>query len=175
MALSSKLIYMQQYEGGGNQLDLQVIGMSATLPNTREVALWKRAVLYETSFRPVPLDEMYKVGQHIFNPQGRLIRTLQHQPHPQSNPDHIVTLALETVSAGEQVRSKEQMPPDYLTCHRVGQQLLTRHPFVPIFLGAAFLSIPQAVRDMYPHPGSRIIIKSASPSPATNPGSKERA
>ena len=100
----SKLTYMQQH-GGGGRLDLQIIGMSATLPNTREVALWKRAVLYETSFRPVPLDERYKVGQQIFDPQGRLIRTLPQQPHPQSNPDHIVTLALETVSAGEQVSS----------------------------------------------------------------------
>ena len=41
---------------------LQIIGMSATMPNASDVAQWLGAELYETNFRPVPLTKYLKVG-----------------------------------------------------------------------------------------------------------------
>lgn len=47
------------------EADLQIIGMSATLPNVDVVAAWLGAAYYWTDFRPVKLDHWLKVGMHI--------------------------------------------------------------------------------------------------------------
>lgn len=44
---------------------VQIIGMSATMPNARVVADWLGARLYETSFRPVPLAKYIKVHYQV--------------------------------------------------------------------------------------------------------------
>ena len=36
-------------------LRIQLIGMSATMPNFRQLADWLHAASFETTFRPVPL------------------------------------------------------------------------------------------------------------------------
>jgi DNA polymerase theta len=41
---------------------VQVVGMSATMPNVGEVARWLGAKLYITSFRPVTLQQYIKVS-----------------------------------------------------------------------------------------------------------------
>jgi superfamily II RNA helicase len=51
---------------GGEELVLdregvQVVGMSATMPNVDQVARWLGAELYITTFRPVPLVQYLKV------------------------------------------------------------------------------------------------------------------
>ena len=56
--LLTKLAYKQRQSGCGelgSQNSLQLIGMSATMPNARDVARWLDAELYETDFRPVQL------------------------------------------------------------------------------------------------------------------------
>ncbi len=39
---------------------VQIVGMSATLPNAAVVASWLGAALFETRFRPVPLTKLVK-------------------------------------------------------------------------------------------------------------------
>lgn len=66
--LLTKLRYKQCRGGGSSQVSgsdrrgLQIIGMSATMPNADKVAGWLEAALYQTSFRPIPLDLYVKVG-----------------------------------------------------------------------------------------------------------------
>lgn len=55
-----------------------------------------QAALYQTDFRPVPLDEYFKVGNTIYNKKMDIIRTI-----PKSadlggkDPDHVVVLCNE--------------------------------------------------------------------------------
>lgn len=44
---------------------LQVIGMSATLPNIQDVALWLNAQLFKTTWRPVDLQQRLIVGKQV--------------------------------------------------------------------------------------------------------------
>lgn len=58
--LLSKLLYMK--------CDCQIIGMSATLPNVKDLAEWlDNAMLYITNFRPVPLQEYIKVDNNVYS------------------------------------------------------------------------------------------------------------
>ena len=55
--------------GGWNEV--QIIGMSATLPTLAE---WLDAVLYSTHFRPVPLQEMVKIGSTLYDTDFKKIQ-----------------------------------------------------------------------------------------------------
>lgn len=56
-------LYLFTREGG---VKVQIIGMSATLPNLKLLADWLDAALYCTDFRPVPLTEYLKVDSIIY-------------------------------------------------------------------------------------------------------------
>lgn len=56
---------------------LQVIGMSATLPNLSTLARWLNALLYHTDFRPVPLKEMIKIGNVLYDTDLKKILELK--------------------------------------------------------------------------------------------------
>ncbi|KAL4193941.1 hypothetical protein AMTRI_Chr05g66280 [Amborella trichopoda] len=83
---------------------LQIIGMSATMPNVAAIADWLQAGLYETEFRPVPLVEYIKVGNTILNKKLEVVRTIQKKADlGGKDPDHIVALCDEIVQEGHSV------------------------------------------------------------------------
>ncbi|KAL8537172.1 hypothetical protein ACS0TY_012379 [Phlomoides rotata] len=83
---------------------LQIIGMSATLPNVAAVADWLQAALYETEFRPVPLEEYIKIGSTIYNKEMEIVRTIPKMADlGGKDPDHIVELCNEVVQEGHSV------------------------------------------------------------------------
>lgn len=83
---------------------LQIIGMSATLPNVSAVADWLQAALYQTDFRPVPLEEYIKVGNTIYDKQMDVVRTISKTADlGGKDPDHIVELCNEVVQEGNSV------------------------------------------------------------------------
>ncbi|KAI4316161.1 hypothetical protein L6164_024167 [Bauhinia variegata] len=83
---------------------LQIVGMSATMPNVAAVADWLQAALYQTEFRPVPLEEYIKVGNSIYNSRMELSRTISKAADLGGrDPDHIVELCNEVVQEGHSV------------------------------------------------------------------------
>ncbi|CAD6336670.1 unnamed protein product, partial [Miscanthus lutarioriparius] len=109
---------------------LQIIGMSATMPNIAAVADWLQAALYQTDFRPVPLEEFIKVGNQIFDKDMNVVRVLPKvADHGGKDPDHIVELCNEVVLQGHSV---------LLFCSsRKGCESTARHV-------AKFLKLPSA-------------------------------
>ncbi|KAL6747107.1 hypothetical protein V8C86DRAFT_3034055 [Haematococcus lacustris] len=84
--------------GGGREEGVQVVGMSATMPNVDQVARWLGAQLFISHFRPVPLQQFVKVKDAALN----TVRKLE-PPTPAwaaRDTDQIALLALETVSEG---------------------------------------------------------------------------
>ncbi|GJM87561.1 hypothetical protein PR202_ga03528 [Eleusine coracana subsp. coracana] len=83
---------------------LQIIGMSATMPNVAAVADWLQAALYQTDFRPVPLEEFIKVGNQILDKELNVVRVLPKTSDlGGKDPDHIVELCNEVVLQGHSV------------------------------------------------------------------------
>lgn len=66
--LVSKLKYLQLKANSlSKKLHIQVVALSATISNLPGIAAWFNAVLYQTSFRPVPLQEMIVSGNSVFD------------------------------------------------------------------------------------------------------------
>ncbi|XP_051870212.1 DNA polymerase theta [Pristis pectinata] len=82
---------------------IQIVGMSATLPNLGTVATWLNAELYCTDFRPVPLMERLKIGNKIYDSTMTMIREFQPVLQVKGDEDDIVSLCYETVHDGHSV------------------------------------------------------------------------
>lgn len=67
--LLAKLLYVTNkgYTKTGLPQFLQIIGMSALLPNLGTLAKWLNAIPYSTMFRPVPLSEMIMVDKILYD------------------------------------------------------------------------------------------------------------
>lgn len=92
--LLTKLRYISQKD---ENIDIQIIGMSATLPNLNKLAKWLNAELFTTEFRPIPLHEQAIVCGEIYNKDLKLIRKLHPLPELGTDTDHILQLCLETI------------------------------------------------------------------------------
>ncbi|KAI8521186.1 hypothetical protein Bbelb_009400 [Branchiostoma belcheri] len=86
---------------------VQIVGMSATLPNLELLARWLDAELYQTDFRPVPLTECVKVGTTVYNSQMEKVRDFNSVINVRGDEDQVVGLCYETVSEGHSVLGDE--------------------------------------------------------------------
>lgn len=98
--LLTKIQYMSYKDENNN---VQIVGMSATLPNLDLLATWLNADLYKTDFRPVPLTEHIKVGLNVYDNKFQLVRQLKPLVTVQNDSDNLVYLSLETVTQGHSV------------------------------------------------------------------------
>ncbi|QQP31372.1 DNA polymerase theta, partial [Caligus rogercresseyi] len=80
---------------------IQIVGMSATLPNLDLIADWLDADLYVTDYRPIPLEEMIKVDNVLYSREFHVIRSLE--PLLRQDGDCLIQLCLETVAHGQAV------------------------------------------------------------------------
>uniref|UniRef100_A0A8C0IZ66 DNA polymerase theta n=1 Tax=Chelonoidis abingdonii TaxID=106734 RepID=A0A8C0IZ66_CHEAB len=82
---------------------MEIVGMSATLPNLGLMASWLNAELYYTDFRPVPLMEWVKIGRNIYDSSMKLVREFQPMLQVKGDEDHVVSLCYETLRDGHSV------------------------------------------------------------------------
>ena len=86
--------------------DIQIIGMSATIPNLDAIAKWLDAALYVTDFRPVPLYERAAIGDVIYNsPEMTEFRQLDIKDYgikkiEGTEDSNLIYLAIETLVNG---------------------------------------------------------------------------
>lgn len=92
--LLTKLKYISLHDP---DIKIQIIGMSATLPNLSTLAKWLDAELYTTTFRPIPLEELAHVSGEIYNTKFELIRKIEPLQDVGADTDNILQLCLETV------------------------------------------------------------------------------
>ncbi|XP_050523380.1 DNA polymerase theta [Daktulosphaira vitifoliae] len=96
--LLTKIKYMSKIR---SNISVQIIGMSATLPNLEMLAKWLDATLYQTTFRPIPLKEYLKVGKNIYNAKDcSLSHTIEPDYGIKNDPDNVTHLSIDTILQG---------------------------------------------------------------------------
>lgn len=82
------------------QYNIQIVAMSATLPNVDLLCRWLRAEFFQTDYRPVELREMMKIGENIYDRDMKFLRKidLKFKDFFLKDADEICQLAMETIS-----------------------------------------------------------------------------
>ncbi|XP_006884376.1 PREDICTED: DNA polymerase theta [Elephantulus edwardii] len=101
--LTQKLASCQPDLAGPHSNAVQIVGMSATLPNLKCVASWLNAELYHTDFRPVPLLEAVKIGNSVYDSSMKRVRDFQPMLQVKGDEDHVVSLCYETIQDSHSV------------------------------------------------------------------------
>ncbi|XP_077575517.1 DNA polymerase theta isoform X1 [Stigmatopora nigra] len=103
--LLTKIRYIAQKRNitGSLSEGVQIVGMSATLPNLSLLAQWLGAELYQTDYRPVPLQEHLKVGCKIYDTSLSVVRQFTPALIIKGDDEHVVSLCYETVRDGHSV------------------------------------------------------------------------
>lgn len=92
--LLTKLIYISKKD---KNIQIQIIGMSATLPNLHTLSKWLEAELYKTNFRPIPLDENAVICGEVYDVDFKFSRKLSTLPEIPTDTDNVLQLCLETI------------------------------------------------------------------------------
>ncbi|XP_042525596.1 DNA polymerase theta isoform X1 [Dipodomys spectabilis] len=125
---------------------VQIVGMSATLPNLELVASWLNAELYHTDFRPVPLLELVKIGNSIYDSSMKLVREFRPMLQVKGDEDHIVSLCYETVRDNHSVllfcpskkwceKLADIVAREFYNLHKQAEGLVQPSEFPPVVLG----------------------------------------
>ena len=105
--LLTKIRFVSSKLSGNHNEDkkanVQLIGMSATLPNLGMLASWLDADLYLTEFRPVPLSEHIKVGANLFDRTNTQVLKLHDYGSIRGDEDGVVPLCIQTIKEGNSV------------------------------------------------------------------------
>ncbi|MCP9263449.1 Chromosome-associated kinesin KIF4 [Dirofilaria immitis] len=97
----AKVLYISQFLNHR----IQIIGLSATLPNLDELADWLNAEKYETEFRPIQLHEMIMCDNELRDVNTmQYIRTISSEYVIPNDMEHVIIhLCTESVTKGESV------------------------------------------------------------------------
>ena len=108
--LLTKLMYVSKKKAQCSEKDkdvspssIQLVGMSATLPNLDMLANWLGAQLYRTDYRPVPLKEMVKIGPTLYDTNFSTLQTYNPSDSLPGDEDDILLICRERVSKGHSV------------------------------------------------------------------------
>lgn len=93
--LLTKIKYVSS---NSDDVQIQIVGMSATLPNLESLANWLDAELFITQFRPIPLDEYCLVGNKYYDKQGACVNAIDMSLTAEG--DNVLKICLETIKSG---------------------------------------------------------------------------
>lgn len=100
--LLTKIMFIERI-GKIFSLKIQVIGMSATLPNIDTLAKWLDAQLYCTDFRPTPLKEMVKIGTTLYDTNFKKLREFDPMESIPGDEDDVLLICRERILEGHSV------------------------------------------------------------------------
>lgn len=99
--LITKILYASSSDNSLSEQrnHIQLIGMSATLPNVQMLSRWIGGELYITQYRPVALEEMVFVGNTLYNASFDTLKNFSNA----TDEEGLAHLCQETISKGHSV------------------------------------------------------------------------
>ena len=101
--LITKILYASSSSGDNSLSEqknrIQLIGMSATLPNVHMLSRWIGGELFITQYRPVALEEMVFVGSILYNASFDKLRNFSNA----TDEEGLARLCQETITEGHSV------------------------------------------------------------------------